>query len=752
MRNATLSRACGHWLASAFLLLAASLGTSLRTVAQQVAIQASQTVLCAGGTAILTASGGANGTSTVSYSWSPVQDLAPVSGSSKSVVVGPLTDRTYTVTATDAKGTKTTATVLVSVNQNCCQRDYAPAIVELDDEYGTIIGPPGPGCPIGCTITKPDPFRAYPAGTYFHVRSGGSLHLIGTSFRMPPGTVLMMDPGRQIIIDDATLDLEGATITATCNEMWGSLRLPNLSHGLTATASNLHTRIMHSLEGIVIEDMLGPGGPVQGQPTFQLDAIDFLHNYSSLTINRENGSAFATDRIRRCLFDSDPTQMKAPYNGTGASANYAQEHVRLTGNLASMKFMSNILRHAIIGVRLLAPPNTSITPAATLTSTQFSDFYLAGVFYADAAQAAPTPNRQLLADNCTFSFLPSTTTLATDQLTNTRNAYSAFFPAGVTGIATKFMTVDANQSVFEQANAMSYPSFSYGKYSPAQTGIAARHIRRLTGNTFRRLHAGVAHELQAGSTEAEVKGNLFVECSKGYEFVPSDANGPNIAGIAWLDCNTFARGVDKLTRPGTSFGIFCDATAYAKIDNPDPSITAGTTFLRNRFDDAGAGASQYQAIYNANSGYLLRYYTYYDIKPLYDPFVNAYVSISAPPTGQAGGASNPGNECAPDYPTGIGIARTAVSGTKENRPLQLAQNAPNPVNGVTTFQYQLPSAAQQAELLLRRATDGVEMGRLRLAPKATHYEADLRNYPAGVYFYTLVVEGVPTLTRRLIVQ
>lgn len=69
-----------------------------------------------------------------------------------------------------------------------------------------------------------------------------------------------------------------------------------------------------------------------------------------------------------------------------------------------------------------------------------------------------------------------------------------------------------------------------------------------------------------------------------------------------------------------------------------------------------------------------------------------------------------------------------------------------------SFQYQLPASLEQAELLVRRAADGYEAGRLPLQTGATYKEADLQGYPAGVYFYTLLVDGVPAVTRRLVVR
>jgi hypothetical protein len=730
------------------MLFALLLIPAMRAKAQAVAIQASQTTLCAGGTAVLEAGGGANGTSSVSYTWSPLLDLALVPGSNKKAAVAPLTSRTYTVTATDANGTKTTATVKLEVMQNCCQKDYAPTIVELDDEYDNIPSVISAACPNGCPVYKPDPFAAYPPGTYFHVRSGGSLHLIDAAFHLPLGTVLLMDAGQEIIIDDATLDLQGATITAACNEMWGRLRLPGTSHGLTITASNLRSRIMHSLEGIVIEDTApATSGPTTGQPTFQLDNADFLHNYRSLTIDRENGSAFATDRVKRCLFDSDPTQMKSPYNGNGTSATYSQEHVRLTGNLANMSFLGNTFRHAVFGVALVKPVANPKTPAATLTSCRFEDFYLAGVFYKDAANATPTAGRQLAVVNSTFEFFTQAAAPATTQISNTRSVNSGFLPAGTGGIVAKYMPVDVSQSLFEQADATPYAKFGYAAFRTPQTGIAAQGVRALLSNSFLRLHVGVAHEMRDGTTDAEVKGNLFSECEKGYEFVPSNAASLSIAGTAWLDCNTFARGVSSTARAGVSYGIYNDAAAFAKVAKPASAPSTAVPYLRNRFDDAGAGASNFQAIYNANSGYQLYYYTYTDVKSWYSPLVNAYVDLDAPQSTN----HNPNFECAPAYPS-AGIPRAASSKNAADHTPQLEQNAPNPVQGYTTFRYQVPATAQQAEIVIRRATDGYELKRVPLLLKASQQETNLLAFPAGVYFYSLLVDGVPAATRRLEVR
>lgn len=42
--------------------------------------------------------------------------------------------------------------------------------------------------------------------------------------------------------------------------------------------------------------------------------------------------------------------------------------------------------------------------------------------------------------------------------------------------------------------------------------------------------------------------------------------------------------------------------------------------------------------------------------------------------------------------------------------------------------------------------------RLPVNPAASQQEANVQAYSAGVYFYTLLADGVPIATRRLVVQ
>jgi hypothetical protein len=104
------------------------------------------------------------------------------------------------------------------------------------------------------------------------------------------------------------------------------------------------------------------------------------------------------------------------------------------------------------------------------------------------------------------------------------------------------------------------------------------------------------------------------------------------------------------------------------------------------------------------------------------------------------------------YQAGIlrGVSTGGGTGAQSN---SLAQNWPNPTStGITLFAYQLQPGAATADLLVRRATDGREMKRTVLDVQAKAVALSVKGWPAGTYFATLVVNGVPGETRRIVVE
>ena len=82
----------------------------------------------------------------------------------------------------------------------------------------------------------------------------------------------------------------------------------------------------------------------------------------------------------------------------------------------------------------------------------------------------------------------------------------------------------------------------------------------------------------------------------------------------------------------------------------------------------------------------------------------------------------------------------------------LAQNVPNPCMGSTRFDLQLPTAKHDAILFIQHGLDGRPVAELPLKPTAAYLDIDLRGYVPGTYFCTLVVDGVPVQTKRMLVE
>ncbi|WP_210514761.1 hypothetical protein [Hymenobacter terricola] len=154
---------------------------------------------------------------------------------------------TYTVTVTPPSGPAFQKSVTVTVEAHCCQQTTAKNIVELTSNYyGYNPSLPNTG----------DPFRDYPPGTYFHL-AAGTVTLDNNMFQPPTGSVLLMDAGADLVLTDARLVLNGVTITAACDEMWGRVHELNNGHGIVAgPVQALRPRLMHSLGGLVQEDKL----------------------------------------------------------------------------------------------------------------------------------------------------------------------------------------------------------------------------------------------------------------------------------------------------------------------------------------------------------------------------------------------------------------------------------------------------------------------------------------------------------------
>jgi hypothetical protein len=615
--------------------------------AHAATLKASQTTICQGGSAVLTANAGA-GVTGVTYTWSPNQSASATSG--PQVVVAPLQTTTYTVTMTGSSIRLTTLSVTIVVNANCCQTSTVPhaQVVELDASYTANFAQPnyGYGDPFSYDFSTTPPTPRAP-GTIFHV-AGGTLTLSNNEFHLPVGGVLLMEPGADVVLDDARLYLGGATITAACDEMWGGLVHPTNGHGIYASpVGTLPPRLLHSQRGI--ELTRDPAAPASASYLF-LEELQFLHNYRSLLLDYSGSAANANDFVRSCVFDSDPALMKQPYAPSGTDYWYTQTHVDVHGNASAFDFTNNSLAHAMVGITL-----TRGTPQLTVVDSHFANCYLAGI--AGDGDASTGPGSGLTVYSSDFRFPTGSSLPATSQLTQTLASYGAALHDKETdGISTLFIPTTVTSTVFEQPDTSPYTTFRYRDFRPQQVGVASRALVEARGNTFRALGVGVAHTLVSGSSL--VQGNLFTECEKGYDLLAPTAYTPvQPWGTSFANCNTFARGVSLAARSGVSYGIFNEDFNYVRLDDP-LAPSANTTILKNLFDDAGTQAAGYYAPYNANAnaniGAQLIYYTFKNYSSQIAPLVNApQVNLTGLSASNAPNYTGQGIDCAPLGPNGL---------------------------------------------------------------------------------------------------
>ncbi|MDQ3073290.1 MAG: T9SS type A sorting domain-containing protein, partial [Bacteroidota bacterium] len=78
-------------------------------------------------------------------------------------------------------------------------------------------------------------------------------------------------------------------------------------------------------------------------------------------------------------------------------------------------------------------------------------------------------------------------------------------------------------------------------------------------------------------------------------------------------------------------------------------------------------------------------------------------------------------------------------------------NSPNPSNGQTTIYYRLSTKAQRAEIFISDA-GGKDIVRTQVLQGSGSLAVDCITYPAGMYFYSLIVDGKVIDTKQMVIQ
>lgn len=670
-------------------------------------ITASTTTPCLGSTFTLTASGGGPA---ATYTWSPATGLNSATG--QTVVVTARIGMTYTVTSS----CNASARIELDVQRDCC-----PAEAE---ERQVIL--------LGNQVYTTSPFTT-PGAAY---RASGNLYLDTDYFVLDEGSTLYMDDDASIYVKGgAFLELNGATITASCLDMWGGVYIEADAAGvLTRTSKGRRSVVEHSYYGFVLQEPAS-----RPTPTFAFTSTDFRQNYQSIEIKRQLGT-LPDDEIYDCTFDSDPTAFKTPLKESVPYLQvYSQQHIMLLGDARAWAWESNLFRNAIMGIVCEKPYGWMV-----LQDNRFENCYYAGVCNrkgVDFGAAQPTVKVVLSGNTFRLPDAPLTTAQLASVVNLIGGAATTCF-----GAELSYQTVEALSNTFWCADAgQLYTNYDFApQRGELQIGLQTRELQKAIGNTFQTLAIGLGATITAGES-AEIRGNMFLDCERGERLTPVAAGSPMADPVVFNSCNTYAR---DATRPGTAYGIVVETSI-----SPAPLVFENLDYpggaLKDLFEDQGYGGSGFYAIAN-NTGNTIVYRTI-------DSYDAQYQGWSYGTTFSPLGAVSVDDDKL--YPCRLdGFPLTGIQQRTTVSPPTLAvirptiQSAPNPCSGSTDLHYQVPTTARQVAVRLQRGTDGRELATLTLSPRATTYQLNVQPYPAGIYFYTLLVDGVPQGTHRLLVQ
>lgn len=599
-----------------------------------------------------------------------------------------------------------------------------------------------------------------------------STRLIAGTYTAEPGAVLLFGPDVYLTLGkQACLTLEGATLTSTCDEQWGGIRVESyasISARNTDKTGRFYNEISHSQDGIALHEKgftPNPACPV----ALDLDGVRFRHNFRSVRLFMEVYRNAGQNRIMNCIFEADPRQMLAPYAYQSPQRQWCSyAHLSLGGQALDVRLEGNTFRGALFGI--WAPGASNVTA----TRNTFSDCYIAGAFNLSNAYAG-TWNRNTfnLADPYNdFIYQDNDFVNAAYEnlaaLGNVPGEIST--PGTAVGLCASGepLTVDGNQFL----QTLDRGDYTGENYTP-QTGLwAGPGTALLRRNVFQNLYLGAAAQAQqpAGGV---ADGNTFTNCRVGLAFINRDANTP--PGDVRLTCNTFVRPDDK---EGDSFAIYLGPGPYVPglagrqvniAEEPIPGTNNYIPILQNnRFVGVSPpynpdDVRKYWHVYNDGGNASFDYTRYNASANSQTPTV---VPNDATVTGDDSGSTNavvlkmnvsvqyqPGvNDCvARNYPAGVGLRPAQPGNGPAVVPYYLTQNAPNPCAGSTSVSYRLPSR-ETGELVVRDTFSGRVWLRQALSAGERTVDLRLEKLPPGAYHYSLEANGRPVAHHQLLVQ
>lgn len=645
-------------------------------------------------------------------------------------------------------------TIPVTVNVACCV--YANIYQKTGGNYiNPIAGAPDYEIGTATNVTIIDAANFLNNTVVFEGNYHVKGHVLLTSsqgtgtFRLKPGTKFIVDAAAgniplcgigtpnltRIIVDYAKLELDGAILQAVCEDMWGGIWLRDGADLLAVNAV-----IQDAETGVLVQ---GCTGPTTMSP-YEIYNTRFRNNGTGVAVyNMDNGQFGQGYGLRSSTFEMDWTStLKLP-----GLSKFTNEGVHMEGNIITSNdygqfpVVENTFLNLGIGV------NSFLAPNALISKNTFRENWVTDI------SAIGLENAPCVVDRNVIEVSRKPGPSETPYLANHVH----------TGI-------EAEEGVVITGNTLT--KTSSGATSPNDAGwrgigITNRHfhgghaVKVEKDNIIKGFTEGVRIEMQKQGTAGGyyvppvVLGNSFENNAIGVKVVESTgtANGTEIAPTLHISCNTF-------TQTGSPaqdvYGIYGDEGAMFRIDRPAPN--SGAT-MRNHFTGA---PGKFIHLYNHTSNPLLTYTAYrtgsgnsQTPSNFITSFGNLFVDMTT------GLTYDPQNNCLYDgYSNGI-RTRVAKPGNNYNVSLTkpvvgqnqeyLEQNYPNPFSHETNIRYALPEDKGNGELLIRDMITGKVVMRQELKGKSGTAVVRTGSLKAGMYIYTLEVDGIQVASKKMII-
>ena len=216
------------------------------------------------------------------------------------------------------------------------------------------------------------------SGTY---RMRGRIILKNGTFVLNPGTIFYMDEETEIgptdiELDNATLIVNGATITSFCDIIWYGIVVGANSSIVMEGHKNTISQQIDSSEisnaRLAVDYKFASGTKIQIQQTRFHNNIDNIHVGST--------SGFTgTNYIKNNRFYSEPNKMKFPYNPLSTYMTYySNSGIWGNSNLANLTISGNTFTNMMCGVEGEIGLNS-----ATISSNTFTNCYGGAVYNFD---------------------------------------------------------------------------------------------------------------------------------------------------------------------------------------------------------------------------------------------------------------------------------------------------------------------------------------------------------------------------------